>query len=179
MADQSRFIEELGTPIVWGEAGGSGVTNTISVDALAAGSARMGASADLGSQRADEYLVIVQVESGTAPTAGSGSADLYLPTSPDNTIWPGGVTGSDGAWPADGNEDEWALQLGRPVVQVIPTNDGNVVQTQQGKRWRPNGRYVAPVLDNNWTQAIRDQATASNNLTRVYLYPILRKMIDP
>ena len=39
---------EQGTAIIWGEAGASGVTNTLSVDGLANGSARMGAAADQG-----------------------------------------------------------------------------------------------------------------------------------
>jgi hypothetical protein len=178
LADQTRFVGEMGTAIVYGEAGASGVTKTLSFDALAAGSARMGASADLGAQWDREYRVQLIIESGSAPTAG-GAVDLYLATSHDNTTWPAGVTGSDGAWPADGNEDEWAKQLGRPVCSLIATNDGTTTQVQNAVLWRPKGRYVAPVVDNNMDQAIRDQATASNNTSRVILVPILDKGIDP
>ena len=164
----------LGTAVIWGEDSGSGVTLTLAVDALAAGSARMGDVADLGENFDEEYMVFLIVESGTAPTAG-GTVDLYLVCTDDTARYPGGVSGTDGAWPGDGDEDQWAKQLGAPVVQLIATNDANTVQAQAPVIWRPAGRYVVPVLDNNMDQAIRDQATASNNLTRVIIVP--RKLV--
>lgn len=175
MALPDYFALSQGTAIIWGEAGATGglgaVTNTLSVDALASGSARMGAVADLGPTWNQEYILIAAIESGTAPTAGN-AIDAYLAWSADGTIFPAGVTGSDGAWPADGNEDEWSRQLGNPAVSVIATNDGNTVQIQNSRIIRPKGRYVAPITDNNWDQAIRDQATASNNLSRIILVPL-------
>ncbi len=171
MADLARFINRQGTAVIWGEAGASGVTKTLSFDALASGSARMGASADLGADWDQEYLAILIIESGTAPTAGM-AIDGYLAFSYDNSTWPAGVSGSDAAWPADGNEDEWAKQLGRPVISLISTNDGNVSQVQNGVRFRPKARYVAPVVDNNWDQAIRDEATATNNDSRFIIIPL-------
>lgn len=178
MADQARFIEEFGTAIIWGESGATGVTNTITLDALASGSARMGASADLGSQWDGEYLLEAMIEAGTAPTAG-GTVDVYLAWSRDNTIWPAGVTGSDAAWPGDGNEDEWSVQLGQPAIQVIATNDGTTLQVQNPVRVRARARYVTVVVDNNWNQAIRDEATATNNDSRIKLTPVRTKAIDP
>lgn len=178
MADQARLIAEQGTAIVWGEAGASGVTKTLTLDALAAGSARMGASADLGSQWDDEYILEARMESGTAPTAG-GSVDIYLAWSSDNTNWPAGVTGSDGAWPSDGNEDEWATQLGGISLQVIATNDGTTLQVQNARIIRAKARYVAVVVDNNWSQGLRDETTATDNDSRVILTPRRLKMIDP
>ena len=160
-----------GTAVIWGESGASGVTKTLSFDALASGSARMGASADLGSTWDQDYYVQLIIESGTAPTAG-GTVDLYLACSYDNSTWPSGVSGSDGAWPSDGNEDEWAKQLGLPVCQLVATNDGNTVQVQQPAIWRPTGRYVVPVVDNNMDQAVRDEVTATNNDSRVILVPV-------
>jgi len=177
MALPDTFYIEQGTAIVWGEAGGSGVTNTLSLDALADGWARMGASVDLGAEWNREYLVILQVETGTAPTAGR-TVECYLASSHNNSTWPGGVTGSDGAWPADGNEDEWSPQLGNPASTLVATNDGNTVQTQNAEIWRPKGRYVAPVVDNNLGQAFRDEATASNNDSRVILIPLVEKVKD-
>lgn len=171
MALPDYIYQSQGTAIVWGEAGASGVTNTLSLDALANGSARMGASVDLGSNWRREYLVILQVETGTAPTAGL-TVELYLASSHDNSTWPGGVTGSDGAWPADGNEDEWSPQLGNPVSTLVATNDGNVIQTQNAMLWRATGRYVAPVVDNNLGQAFRDETTATDNGSRVILIPL-------
>lgn len=177
MADLATFIERLDTPIVWGEAssttvvGGYTTTATLSLDALADGSARMGAAVDLGADHAEEYLVQAAFESGTAPTAGN-RVDVYLAWSGDGTNYPAGVTGSDGAWPADGNEDEWAAQLGPPVTAVIATNDGTTIQIQNAVRVRAKGRYVAPVFDNNLGQALRDEATASNNASGIVMWPI-------
>lgn len=177
MALPDYITNVQGTAVIWGEAGASGVTKTITVDALASGSARMGASADLGANYEDEYILEARVESGTAPTAGR-AIDVYLAWSSDNSNWPAGVSGSDGAWPADGNEDEWALQLGSPATSVIATNDGNVVQPQNAVIIRPRARYVTIVVDNNWDQAIRDEATATNNDTRIVLTPKRKELTD-
>lgn len=170
MALPDYFKVEPGTAVVWGEAGASGVTNTLSFDALASGSARMGAVKDLGSSWDEEYMVMLVIETGTAPTAG-GRVDLYLPTTHSTSYYPGGVSGSDGAWPSDGNEDEWAPQLGAPVTSLIATTDANTVQKQAAVIWRPAGRYVVPVVDNNMDQAIRDETTATDNDSRVIIVP--------
>jgi hypothetical protein len=85
--------------------------------------------------------------------------------------YPGGTTGSDGAWPSDGNEDEWAKQLGAPVISLAASNDANTIQVSNAVIWRPAGRYVVPVVDNNWDQAVRDEATATNNDSRVIMVP--------
>jgi len=160
-----------GTPIIWGEAGAAGVTHTLTFEALAAGSARMGAYADLGEYWDQEYAVWLIIESGSAPTAG-GTIDLYLPCSyATSGCWPGGVTGSDGAWPSDGDEDQWAKQLGIPVVFLVATNDANTIQVSPPSIWRPPARYVVPVVDNNWDQAVRDEATATDNDSRVIIVP--------
>lgn len=182
MALPDYIVEEFGTAVIWGESGATGisltVTKTLSLDALADGSARMGASADLGATWEMEYLVYLIVETGTAPTAGN-TVDLYLACSHDNTNWPAGITGSDAAWPADGNEDEWARQLASAyVMSLFATNDGNTVQMQNPVRWRPTGRYVVPVVDNNLGQAFRDEVTAANNDSRVVLIPIRKKSVD-
>lgn len=164
-----------GTPIIWGEFGATGglgdVTKVISLDALASGSGRMGTYADLGPEWLNEYLLIFAVESGTAPTAGL-LIDLYLAWSYDGVNFPAGVTGSDGAWPSDGNEDERVKQLGLPAYSLPATNDGNTLQISQIIRIRARGRYVAPVVDNNWDTAIRNQTTDSDNLSRIILIPL-------
>ena len=177
MALPDYLTHSLGTAVVWGEAGASGVTKTLSLDALAAGSARMGAKADLGDGWDQEYLLILIVESGTAPTAGL-AIDCYLAWSYDNTTFPAGVSGSDGAWPADGNEDEWAKQLGPPSASLIATADANTVQVQNAVIIRAKSRYVAPVVDNNWDQAVRDEVTATNNDSRVILVPLRSVLQD-
>lgn len=159
-----------GTAVIWGEAGAGGVTKTLSFDALASGSGRMGASADLGATFPEYISIQLIVESGTAPTAG-GTVDLYLAWSDDNSTWPAGVSGSDAAWPGDGNEDEWAKQLGAPVTSLVATNDTDTVQVQNAVVVKTHGRYVTPVVDNNMDQAIRDEATATNNGSRIRLIP--------
>lgn len=177
MALPDTFKVTPGTPVIWGAAGAAGVTHTLSLDALADGTARMGAVADLGASWDMDYSVMLVVETGTAPTAGN-RVDLYLPCTHSASYYPGGVTGSDAAWPADSNEDEWALQLGAPACSLMATNDGNVTQVQAPVIWRPSGRYVVPVVDNNLGQAFRDQATDSNNTSRVILIPLAVQVVD-
>ena len=158
-----------GTAVVWGEAGASGVTATLSLDALANGAARQGASVDLGANFADEYIVELRVETGTAPTAGN-TVELYLLSSTDNSNWPAKVTGSDGAYTL-GTSDANLRQAGPPVATLIATNDGNTVLIQSQSIWRPRGRYVVPIVDNNLGQAFRDETTATDNGSRVILTP--------
>ena len=158
-----------GTAIVWGESGASGVTATLSLNNLANGSARMGAAVDLGENWEDEYTAILAIETGTAPTAGL-TYEAYLGFSHDNTNWPAKITGSDAAYTL-GTSDANLRQIGVPAVSLMVTNDGNTVLVQAGSIIRPRGRYVAPVVDNNSGQAIRNQTTASNNLSRLYLIP--------
>lgn len=176
MALPDSFQFSQGTAVIWGEAGASGVTNTLSFDALADGSARAGASVDLGANFNQLYRVELRIETGTAPTAGN-RVDLYFASSYDNSVWPGTVTGSDAAWPSDGNEDEWAVQL-EYITSLIATNDGSVLQVAPPVLWVPKGRYVVPVVDNNLGQAIRDEATATNNDSRVILVPINSVVVD-
>ena len=158
-----------GTAIVWGEAGASGVTATLSLDGLANGAARQGASVDLGANFADEYIVELRVETGTAPTAGN-TVELYLLSSTDNSNWPAKVTGSDGAYTL-GTSDANLRQAGPPVATLVATNDGNTVLIQTQSIWRPRGRYVSPIVDNNLGVAFRDETTATDNGSRVILTP--------
>jgi hypothetical protein len=158
-----------GTAIIWGESGATGVTAVCSLDALANGAAQQGASVDLGANFADEYLVYFSVETGTAPTAGT-TAEAYLVSSYDNTLWPAKVTGSNGAYTL-GTSDANLRQAGPPVVSLVATNDGNTVLTQAPSIWRPRGRYVTCIIDNNLGQAFRDETTATDNGSRLILVP--------
>lgn len=171
MALPDFFDVRLGTPwIVWGEAGATSptVTHTLSVDGLANGSARMGQAADLGENMAARYLLYILAETGTAPDART-TVDVYLQWSPDNVIWPAKVTGSDGAYTL-GTSDANLGQAGRPF-SLIATADADTVLTQDPFIITPKGRYVVPIFDNNLGKAIRDEATATNNGTRVILIP--------
>lgn len=176
MALPDYFTQDAGTQVIWGEAGASGVTATCSLDALGSTNARMGAAVDLGANWRQMYFVDLIVESGTAPTAGT-TVDLYLACSHDNSNWPGGVTGSDAAY-KNGEESEWVKQLGGIAAQLIATNDSNTVQRQQPVIWVPKGRYVVPVVHNLLGQAFRDEATATNNDSRVILTPVNVKVQD-
>jgi hypothetical protein len=176
MALPDTFKVSQGTAIIWGEAGASGVTNTLSLDALADGTARQGASVDLGSDWDREYLVYLVAETGTAPTAGN-VVDLYLVSSQNGTDWPAKVTGSDAAYTL-GTADANLRQAGPPVVSLFATNDANTVLRQAPVVWRPAGRYVVPIYDNNLGQAIRDETTATNNDSRVIIIPLTDKVID-
>jgi hypothetical protein len=169
MALPDYLKAEQGTSIIWGESGGSGVTNTLSLDALANGSGRMSASVDLGSVFEDEYVLEVRVETGTAPTAGT-TVEVYLAYSTDNSNWPGKVTGSDAAYPTTVANNK--LQLGLPASILVATNDSNTTLKQNGVIVRPAGRYVVAVVVNLLGQAFRDEATASNNDSRVILTPL-------
>lgn len=159
---------EHGTAIIWGESGGSGVTNTLSLDALASGSGRMGAAVDLGAAWDDEFFVELYVETGTAPTAGN-TAELYLAWSRDNSNWPGKVTGSDAAYPTTVADNK--KQLGPPTLVLVATADANTTLKQNGVIVRARARYVTPVVVNLLGQAIRDQGTNSNNTSRVVMIP--------
>ena len=66
-----------GTAIIWGESGASGVTHTLSLDALANGAARMGAAADLGANFEDEYLVYLLVKQAQHQRQGIPSNCIY------------------------------------------------------------------------------------------------------
>lgn len=158
-----------GTAIVWGESGASGVTAVCSLNNLAGGSAQQGASVDLGANWEDEYTAILAIETGTAPTAGN-TYELYFGFSHDNTNWPAKMTGSNGAYTL-GTNDANLRQIGSPAVVLTVTNDGDTLLIQTGSIIRPRARYVAPLVDNNSGQATRNQGTASNNLSRVYLVP--------
>ena len=171
-----------GTPIIWGESGASGVTKTLSFDALANGSARQGAAADLalsvgGISFLPEFCwVYLSIETGTAPTAGN-TIEAYLVSSYDNTLWPAKVTGSDGSYTL-GTSDANLKQAGNPIVSLCATNDGNTVLTQAPSVWFPTGRYVAPIVDNNLGQAVRDEVTATNNDSRLIVVPVYRAIVD-
>lgn len=179
MALPDFIKEEFGTPVIWGEASATGisltVTKTLSLDGLANGSGRMGASADLGAQWEREYLVQLIVETGTAPTAGT-TVELYLAWSHDNTNWPGKASGSDAAYPTTVADNK--KQLGNPVSILVATNDANTVLKQNPVKIRAQARYVTPVVVNLLGQAIRDETTATDNDSRVVLTPIVTRIQD-
>jgi hypothetical protein len=176
MALPDSFKVSQGTAIIWGEAGASGVTHTLSFDALGNGSAIQGASADLTENWDRDYAVYLIIETGTAPTAGN-TVDLYLVNSRDGSEWPAKVTGTAGSYTL-GTSDANLRQAGPVVTSLIATADANTVLVQAPVVWRPIGRYVAPIADNNLGVAVRDETTATDNASRVILIPLVDKVIE-
>jgi hypothetical protein len=169
------FKTEPGTAIVWGESGGTGVTNALPVNGISSGTGAMGAVADLGATWDQDYAVFLWAETGTAPTAQTTWVELWMACSHDNSNWPGKVTGSAASYPATVADNK--LQLGRLVSFLPATNDANTVIKAQPVIWRPSARYVAPVFINLLGQTIRNQGTASSNGSRVILVP-LRSLVQ-
>lgn len=177
----ATYTKAQGTPIIWAHgadfnpAGATslGTTENYELDltSLAAGTGRQGAKGDLGATRAGEYAAFLRWESdGSAPTAG-GTVDVYWAASTSGTAAndnAGGATGADAAWPADSNEDEWALQL-ILIGSLVVTNDASTIMVQCiNPAFRPPTRYGMPVIDNNTSQAhLNDGVEAA-----FYLVPI-------
>jgi len=176
MALPDSFKLEQGTAIVWGQPSASGVTANLSLNALADGAARMGASVDLGANWDRDYALYIVSETGTAPTAGL-THDIYFAHSRNNTDWPGGVTGSDAAYTL-GTSDANLRQIGQPAGSLIVTNSANAVLRQNAIIFRPIAQYVAPIWDNNSGQALRNETTATDNDSRIILVPLIDEVID-
>jgi len=176
MALPDSFKVSQGTAIVWGQNGGTGVTADLSFNNLLDATAQQGASVDLTSDWDREYLVYLLVETGTAPTAGN-VVDLFLVSSHNGTDWPAKVTGSNASYTL-GTADANLRQAGSPVVSLFATNDANTVLRQAPVVWRPAGRYVVPIVDNNLGFALRNEGTAANNDSRIILIPLVDKVID-
>jgi hypothetical protein len=62
------------------------------------------------------------------------------------------------------------------VSVLVATADANTVLEQAPVVWRPRGRYVVAILDNNLGQAFRDETTATDNGSRVILIPRRQKI---
>jgi hypothetical protein len=178
MALPDYIEQKLGTSIIWGDSGGTSPTVGYALTAsnLLNGVARNGTKADLGADWSQEYLVTLVVDLGTAPTSG-GTVDLWLPCSIDDTLWPTGLNLTSGS-PTDGaftlNTDLNLRNLGGPVSVYVATGAATQVTVVQPVIWRPRGRYVAPVIDNNMSQALRNLSPSG---TRVILTP-LRSVIN-
>lgn len=172
--------QSQGTPIVWGETGGTvmglSVTHAMGVDALANGAGRNGVFADLSADFEQAYAVWVAVETGTAPTAGN-SVEAYFASSHANNVWPGKATGTDAAYSATPSVATNKLQLGLPFI-LVATADANTVLIQNAGIWYPPARYVAPVFINLLGQAVRDEATAANNGSGIVLMPIITEIVE-
>lgn len=160
---------EPGTAIIWGTPSGSGVTNDLTFNNLADQAARMGVSQDFGAQFDEEYLVLLIIETGTAPTAGN-TVELYFASTDNTARWPGKVNGTDAAY-ASGAVAATKRQLGPPVNVLIATADTNTTLIQNSVIWRPPCRHNAPVIVNLLGQAIRNQGVPADNTSRIIAVP--------
>lgn len=162
MADNDILITEDGTRIVWAHADdfdNNPWADTDELDfsagaaGLADGAAREGDSVDLGAERAQRYRLTLNMEIDAAPASGE-VVDLYWAPSEDNTAFPGGVSGSDGAYTGTAG-DSLADSLKQLVFvgSLICTADADPVEQQQSFVFVPSAQYGAPVVFNQSGQS--------------------------
>lgn len=181
MALPDFLKQSQGTPIVWGQAGavlmGLTVTHNMSLDALANGAGRNGVFANLGADFEQAYAVYILAETGTAPTAGN-VVEVYFAPSHATTSFPGKATGTDAAYSSTPSVATNKLQIGGNPFVLVATADANTELIQFAGIYYPPSQYVAPVYINGLGQALRDEATASNNTSGIVLVPILTEQTD-
>lgn len=128
----NEVLNKQGTAIVITESGGDVV---FTPKGLTHNSGRMSAVIDLGEKFARQYAVELKSKIGSAPTAGL-VIEVYWASSKDGSVWPGKVTGSDGAYPATIDDNKKQLQALLPLV-CHNTTDAQI----QVRGLRPSNRY--------------------------------------
>lgn len=136
-----------GTAKVWKDAGGD---YAISLALLLDGAGRGGVKADLGATFAARYAVAVEINMDVAPVAGK-LIEVYWAPSRDNSVFPGGATGTDAAY-KPGEEDEWKRQL-LIIGGLVVTADADAVVQTQVFVFSPPARYGCPVVINKTGQS--------------------------
>ena len=106
---------------------------------------------DLGDPCDMEYVFALFIDANVAPTEDN-VAEMYLAFSPDNSNWPGGVSGSDAVF---AGKKEQLVKL-RPFLTQNTTDNQMMILG----RVRPSARYVVPVVINTLGQAL---AAAGNS----------------
>lgn len=181
MALPDYLKQAQGTPIVWGVPGavlmGLNVTKDMSLDALANGSARNGVFADLGADFEQAYAVFILADTGTAPVAGT-YVEVLFAQSHTSSSFPGKATGTDAAYSSTPSVATNKQQIGGTPFVLNATADANTELIQFAGIFYPAARYVGPVYFNGLGQALRDEATGSNNTSGVILVPILTQQVE-
>jgi len=159
-----------GTAIVLGQSGALNVTVPMNVSGLLTNTAWSSALIDLGATHADEYEVALHVGIGTGPTAGE-TYDLYLPCSVTASGFPYAVGTTVPGTPENvaftlGTSDINLRSCGNIINQLVCSTQGSAMQRASNVIWRPAGRYVVAILDNNTSQ---NAAVATD--TRITLTP--------
>lgn len=144
------------------------ITNTTSLSATitlsslgtaSASNARQGNWIDFGSSRSAQWLAKLQAKPAVAPTAG-GSLELWMAwsTGTASTGFPGLVTGVDSAWvPPDNNVAQSKYLLS--YLGVMPAVASAASHVKLVGPFEPVLRYGAPVIVNNWSQALSSTNT--------------------
>lgn len=147
MANAIKFNE--GTAFTLKDSGGD---FTLTLSALASAAARQSAKVDLTDPRARTWAVRVNVQFGSAPTAG-GTVEIYWAASSSGTAAnenDGQTTGSDAAYSIGADGYKQMIFVGALVVDNVASN------TDQGATFLfvPPTRYGNLVLVNNTSQAL-------------------------
>ncbi len=150
---------EPGTAKQWLHSGGD---EPLILTGLADDAARQGDALDLGASFSEVYGYALVAKPDAAPTLGS-LIRLALGMSADGTLWPGGLTGVDGALADPAKRISQLLEL-RPLVLIDTTGP----QSVQGS-FRPSGRYVAPVV---WLDGIGQPLTSTGGDHKLIIWPL-------
>jgi len=175
MALPDFFTFAYGTAVVWGTSGGSGVTKNLNLNNLASAAARMGVFQDLADGNGaiyEEGDLQFRWETGATAPGADELVIVYMACTNDSAKWPGGVDGTDAAYPASGFTLANAIkELGPPALILSCDPQVNKELIRSNVLWRPTGRYVAPVVVNQTAQSSRNQGTPANNLGRLIYTP--------
>ena len=161
----NEVLDKQGTLIVIKESAGDVVFTPKNI---ANNTGRMSASVDLGATFAGRYAVECQSKLQSAPDAGLG-IEVYWATSKDDSVWPGKVTGSDGAYPSTVDDNKKQLtHLGK--LTCHNTTDAQI----KVLGLRPLGRYGVLVWVNKTAQTLTN--TAADHI--VTLIPVIPEIQD-
>jgi hypothetical protein len=151
-----------GSLVTWLNTGGSAV---LTLTSLADEAARQGAYVDLGASFAEEFGFRLTIKPTAAPDLGT-MVRVALGFSPATSGFPGGLSGSDGGL---SNPSEAIAQLMELRALVLRNTTDPQVLTG---RFRPLGRYVAPVV---WLDAIGQNlsSTASDHKLEIWPMPAI------
>lgn len=174
---------KFGTPILWADAtdwvddnhGWGADTDQLDLTGVLAAAARQGASADFlieasASRHAPLYVMRAAVE--IASLAASGEViDYYLAYSDDDATFPGGVSGTDGAYTGTSGDslDDSLVQLTYIGSLRTTADNTTAVQIQTIGYFIPEARYAAPVVVNGSAGALFTDAIEMG----IYVKPLI------
>lgn len=148
-----------GTALEWLNTDGDGV---LTLGALADAAARQGDVLDLGTSFAEVWGFELTVKPAAAPTLGQ-MVRLALGFSADGAVFPGGLTGADGAL---ADPEKVVMQL-RELPSLI-LRDVTGPQLHIGV-FRPIARYVTPLV---WLDAIGQALDSDDSQHTLKIFPL-------